>query len=695
MIPSSRHAPYPSHRAFAAATLPAAAGVSVTPSRPEIRRADPSLSLRVTAQGARGFDVIVATDPTLFDPSSAHRRSPKNFRSSRQDFGGEPIEIETGFYLLPRAFLRDLVSVEPRPTRLYYVAVAYDDAAGRQARYSIPPAEMAGAPWVGIAADLAAANLSRMLGVAVDRLGALNARGRVMAVSPDPGATPLPEAIGGLPLTRRTRSDPAAAGYAAAPPRQPPEPQAPWRTTPVAPPRPAWEAEAPGGPAPAAAPGVMPDTAPAAAQAAYPPAARGWAAPRPVPGGFVDEDWAYGAAGMTAPAGYRDLDAGHGAAAVAYDDGFGDAPAPTGTTPGQAPAPAQATLPGAGRAAPIPPLDPGPDPAPVAPTAPVAPVAPDAGSAPRAGAPGGGAPAPADATAEDLLLQALLAEGLAGRYEALSLDGGFRGRFGPQDPYYRRAHDGLRLGPHQAMQDSGELGELLALMQAADPAGFAQTFGPAAAEMLAVTTADGPSGLTVEGGRGPRVQPVAGADLWEDPWVDRFRSAARAPAFQAAMRGQILARRLDPVRPVLLACGLGSARGMAMLLAAAILAGVAGAIRLTRAAVNPFDTPARLGAALDALGHADLGSFRAAVGVPAGDTVDDATHLALIAALRRLGPDSPVQIPDPEAIMDALVTAAGPGAPGDALLRIRMSDAFAGPDPAMPAGPAGRGGPGA
>ena len=34
--------------------------------------------------------------------------------------------------------------------------------------------------------------------------------------------------------------------------------------------------------------------------------------------------------------------------------------------------------------------------------------------------------------------------------------------------------------------------------------------------------------------------------------------------------------------PVLLACGLGSARGMAMLLAAAILAGVAGAIRLAK-----------------------------------------------------------------------------------------------------------------
>ncbi len=79
-----------------------ASGVTISPSHPQLRRADPSLSFQVTAPGARGFDVIVATDPALFDPANAHRRTPKNFRSSRQDFQGEPIEIETGFYMLPR-----------------------------------------------------------------------------------------------------------------------------------------------------------------------------------------------------------------------------------------------------------------------------------------------------------------------------------------------------------------------------------------------------------------------------------------------------------------------------------------------------------------------------------------------------------------------------------------------------------------
>jgi hypothetical protein len=196
-------------RGMAAASFAAspAQQVTVSPSRAEIRRADPSLSFRVIAPGAWSFDLIVATVPALFDPANAHRRTPKNFRSSRQDFQGTAIEIETGFYLLPRAFLRDMVSVEPRPTRLYYVAVAYDDAEAWQGRYSVPPEAMAtSAPHVTVAADLVAANLSKVLGVAVERLGAVNAAGRVMMAQPNPRA--LPDIIGGLPVIRRTAPAP-------------------------------------------------------------------------------------------------------------------------------------------------------------------------------------------------------------------------------------------------------------------------------------------------------------------------------------------------------------------------------------------------------------------------------------------------------------------------------------------------------
>jgi hypothetical protein len=657
------------HRSMELAGAGAASGaqrvVTVSPSRAEVRRADPSLSFQVVAPGARSFDVIVATDPALFDPANAHRRTPKNFRSSRQDFQGAPIEIETGFYLLPRAFLRDMVSVEPRPTRLYYVAVAYDGTEARQGRYSMPPEAMASAaPHVTIAADLVAANLSKVLGIAVERLGAVNAAGRVMAVEPRPSA--LPDVIGGLPVIRRSAPPPppawhpanggngahasdgtgggmAAPGHGGAPYPRPGDggngAEVRNRDSGAA------TANGSNGPnVPTGGNGVRPVTG--GNGGVHPPPPAPPDAVLPATGGFVDEDYAYGGSSAGPEAtGFRDLDADPRIAAFAYDDGYGAAMTEDGGEP-------------------IPPLDPvpgsatAPEPAPAAP-APAPRVAPTSG-----------------AGLDDVLLQAVIGEGAGGRYDALSLDGGFRGRFGTSDPYYQRAHDGLRLGPHQAMQDTGELGELLALMREADASAFAQTFGPEAEALIAVTTAEGPSGLESPGGRGSRVQPVGGRDLWEEPWVERFRSAARHPAFQAAMRAQIIARRLDPLRPVAEALGLNGDRGIAMLMALAIHRGVEGAAAHAGAAVNPFNTPARLGAALDALGYTDLSAFRTSHGLPPGDMMDGPTHFALIAALRALGPDGPVQVPDPEAVMDALVTAAGPGAVGDALLRLRVSTAF-------------------
>jgi hypothetical protein len=665
--PAAAFPPGPGHRparAFAAAgptdSLRAAAApgtgreVTISPSRAELRRAEPSLSFQVAAPGAQGFDVIVATDPALFDPANAHMRTPRNFRSSRQDFLGAPIEIETGFYLLPRAFLRELVSVTPRPTRLYYVAVAHDGPAGTQPRYSVPPEAMAGsAPHVVIAADLVAADLSRVLGAAVERIGTVAAGGRVLAARRDPAS--VPEVIGGLPVMRRMApqsapkagtqpSAPAASGNGGAAGAANATANG-WINRS---PNPAGAGPANGTAARPAAPEAAP---PATSMPAFVPASP------PDPGGsFVDEDYAWAdAAGSTDTAastpGFRDLDAAAPAGGFAYDDGFG-------------PLAAAAEAP-----APIPPLDPLPEPA----------ASPSPSPAASAPALRPAEPDMAEGDAADRLVAQAIAEGAAGRYDALSLDGGFRGRFGPADPYHKRAHDGLRLGPHQAAQDSGELGELLALMQSADPAGFARIFGAEAEALLATVTAEGPSSLDAPSGRGPRVQPVAGADLWEEPWVERFRAAARHAPFQAAMRAQIAVRRLDPLRPVAEALGIDRPRGLAMLLALALQRGVDWAVAHVRAAANPFDTPARVGAAVDALGHPDLVAFRAAQGLPPGDQLDAETHFALFAALRGLGPDSPVQVPDPEAVMDALVTAAGPGTLGDALLRLRVSPAFGTP----------------
>jgi hypothetical protein len=269
-------------------------------------------------------------------------------------------------------------------------------------------------------------------------------------------------------------------------------------------------------------------------------------------------------------------------------------------------------------------------------------------------------------------VRAVLDQGLGGRYGALNLDGAYRGRLGADHPYYQRAHDGLSIGPHGANQDSGELGELLGLMQAADPEGFSRIFGSDADALVALTTAPGPSSLESPGGRSARVQPLGGADLWEDPWLTRFRAAVEHAPFQAAMRAQIIARRLEPMLPVARALGIDDETGRRMILVLALHLGVAGARATLRAAVNPLDTPAKTAAALDALGHAGLEAFQTAQGLAPTDTPDTETHFALIAALRDLGDAAPVQVPDAEAVKDQIVTAVPPGALGDALLRLRV-----------------------
>jgi len=79
---------------------------------------------------------------------------------------------------------------------------------------------------------------------------------------------------------------------------------------------------------------------------------------------------------------------------------------------------------------------------------------------------------------------------------------------------------GLSYGLIQWSQRTGALGRLLAEMRRADPGAFAASFG-SAWQALLTTTATG------------SLAPVEGAVLWADPWLSRFRGAARVPAFQA------------------------------------------------------------------------------------------------------------------------------------------------------------------
>lgn len=658
----------------------AAAAPRISPSVQTVNRTNPSLSFHVTDAAARYFDVIVATDPALFNPDDAHRRTAMNFRSSRQDFAGAPIDIETGLYLLPRAFLRDALSASPRPERLYYLAVTYLDEGMGSGRLSVPSGQVEDAPHVTLAADIAVESLSKILGMAVDRLGRVDAAGRVLSALPVPGAAQLPAQIGGLPLN-------------------------PNRPMPVPVPQPAHTAQPM--PAPVQKPVAQPVVAPPVpapngnGQVAASDTANGHgpgngmvANPSPVPealptppdqdpaagaNGFVDEDYVFGGQGEE-PAtamGFRDLDRNaFDDTYDDYDDGFGTPVASFAEAPDPAPNTGQPT----GQPTdPIPELDPveiTPAPSNGTAAAPQPPEPAQPTPQPQATTP----PAPAASVpanaGHEALVEAVITHGAGNRYEALNLDGAFRGRFGHSHPYYQRAHEGLRFGPHQVSQDSGELGELLSLMQQADPAGFTTHFGPQAQALIDTTNATGPSSIETEGGRSARVQPVEGKDLWDEHWAERFRKAAAHPPFQAAMRAHIIARRLEPMVPAAEALGLSDALGRAMVLALAIHLGVQPAIATLQSAINPFDTPAKLSAALQAVGHSELGSYRAVKGLPTAEGMDTATHFALVADLRALGAESPVQVPDPQAVMDQIVISVPPGAVGDALLKLRVSEAF-------------------
>src|SRR4051794_9000812 len=94
---------------------------------PNSRRLDdsfPVFGLNVYCDHPAWFEVILATDRSLFDPANVSRRKPDNFYSSRQDSRLIPVQLGSAVYLAPSAVLRGFTSANPRPSEIYYTAVA-------------------------------------------------------------------------------------------------------------------------------------------------------------------------------------------------------------------------------------------------------------------------------------------------------------------------------------------------------------------------------------------------------------------------------------------------------------------------------------------------------------------------------------------------------------------------------------------
>ena len=193
------------------------------------------------------------------------------------------------------------------------------------------------------------------------------------------------------------------------------------------------------------------------------------------------------------------------------------------------------------------------------------------------------------------------------------------------------------------------------MMRDRDAATFAQTFGPDADRLIDVTTATGPASSAVPDGRSARVQPVAGADLWVEPWVSRFRAAGAIEAFKAAQRELAARAYLDPMLRFAGWMGLDTERALTIAVDRAIQMGVHGACRWISEAVGPLSAPATRQQALAALGYPDLRSFQASVaGLDADGEWGPNTHAAMVGALRALGSASPVPIPTTDQMVETL-----------------------------------------
>ena len=515
-------------------------GVRITPSRERIDNRFPSLSFVVNTAGLRYFEVLLTVDRRLFDPLHAHERSAHTFYSSRQDAGLIDTAAGQDIYLVPQIVLQQFASGARPLSAIYYTAVAYADAQGSIPRFAIPPHDLPNsAPHVAVAPGFTGQALSRMYGRAMATLRTLGTDGRLV----EPSALSVPPVIGDLPVL-----------------------PAPGRNADVLPPTQHVAGK------PESTPPIIVESTP------------GTDLPDLT---FTDEP---------APA----MDD--------YDDGFSEpeqilspittSPAPQSegvaygdddyrlkaTSENGQPSEAE-TMPDTSGVPPtIPPMDdPGiAEPQPFSlPAALAFNDADEASPAPREPLPDSPATiAPSDSpSARNGDLSASLDDDArrriiervgelrhpAVRYDAVNLDGAFRGRGGKTHPYYQRAHDGLSYGIAQFNQDSGQLGRLLRYMQSRDPAKFADVFGASSEMLLDTTNALGPSSLQSPSGRSARVQPIDGKDLWEEPWLGRFKLAAAHAPFQAAQNQAASELFLEPMVDVAAWLGILSERGLAVL----------------------------------------------------------------------------------------------------------------------------------
>jgi hypothetical protein len=209
------------------------------------------------------------------------------------------------------------------------------------------------------------------------------------------------------------------------------------------------------------------------------------------------------------------------------------------------------------------------------------------------------------------IIAATVAKESGGKYDAMNLDGEFRGRFdaswqrqhGRPHPASGKIHIGLSFGIIQFTQDGGSLGQLLRAFAKKNEEKFKRIVGSTWHELLNVTSATGPSGLASGARRSSRVQKVRVSvgqgeidfrDIWEEPWVGIFKRLGNDPEFNQVQDFLALELYLNPIAKFLKESGLTSELSVAMGFDLSVHRGVGGARNYIRSRIAPKDERATL-----------------------------------------------------------------------------------------------------
>jgi hypothetical protein len=621
------------------------------PNRKQLDDRFPVFGLTIFYDSPAFLEVLLTTRKDLFDPANAARRTPATFYSSRQDSRLIPIQGGTAVYLAPTAVLRGFALGTPRPSEIYYTVIAYPDAQGTHGVFAQPPETLpTSAPSVAISQHFGSDGFGDLLGMSPDKLRRFQPAAAAQSwslgaaqISPEEdrgegedGTTAPPPA----PVQSRAS---ALSSYDSPHSCDPPmhaqqfsaqqfaaDPGYDDGYTGDLPPRADLNFAAaqqtsfrPQDPEPAVLEdGDDDDRYTSARDDSSYRVSRSSALARD--GDDDDDDNRFGNSyrvgnGGGSGDGARFYASKSSAAAAGYGDEADQHEYESGS--GQHEAgyrePAYQSL-----------------------------------SAPMTGPAAG----PVTAPAVPLTIEAkrdLL--GKLGEYSAVDADGAYNGVFGPEHPAYHHYHLGLSFGIGPFNQERGDLGRLLEVMRQRDAAKFTEIFGRDADALLQMLNATGAPSAGSADGRSSRVQKVGGADLWEEPWLTRFRECGCHKPFQSAQNQAAAALFLDPMLRFAQWMGLNTERALAILVDRAADLGLAPAQEWVANSAGPLQTAPQRHPALAALGFDSIRAFQNThPGTETNGQWGPLTHAAAVAALRAHGA-SPVPLPTTDQMLDALV----------------------------------------